>query len=128
VFDRRPPSTLTSRENVPTAALLTTVDAVGAVGDSGETRRVPSKLRADQGDEFDVLLPIGTRSVPVTVTHVARMRGDQVRFMDALGAFLMEGGAACAPLGMPVAGSSVGELADLLNTLGGATVQSIDEV
>ena len=79
-----------------------------------------------QGDEFDQPLPIVTASDDYPVTHVARMRGDQIEFSDALSAFVNSGSEASDPLRHPIETSSTDALADLLNRLGGATVVSID--
>jgi hypothetical protein len=80
----------------------------------------------DGGEEFDQFLPVGTRSV--TVTHVARMRGDELAFKVLLAGLLQRGSDRSDRLGMPVEASSVGEWADILNSLGGARVQSIDPI
>jgi hypothetical protein len=80
------------------------------------------------GEEFDVRLPVATSSDAHPVTHVARMRGDSIEFLDALEAFVSTGSEASAPIRMPIDRSSSGRVADILNGLGGATVQSIDPV
>jgi hypothetical protein len=81
--------------------------------------------RMDAGDdEFQILLPL----VAEAATHVAELCGDEVRFMDALGVAVRSGGDEVAALFSPVAATSLGELADVLNGLGGVSVQSIDPV
>ena len=80
------------------------------------------------GEEFEVRLPVVTASDPHPVTHVARMRGDSVEFLDALEAFVATGSEASDPIRMPLDTSATGHVADILNGLGGATVESIDPV
>ena len=86
----------------------------------------PHVNQADDSGEFDVRLPIMRASDVEAATHVVRMRGDYVAFFDALNAFVDTGSEASQPLCKPVEASSIGQLADLLNGLGTATVQSID--
>ena len=80
------------------------------------------------GDQFEVRLPIATAAAGDPATHVARMRGDEKEFTDALTAFVETGSEASDPLRMPIGSSSVGVVADLLDGLGGASVVSIDPV
>lgn len=60
------------------------------------------------------------------MTHVARMRGDSIEFLNALESFVSTGSELSAAVRMPIQSSSVGQVADMLYGLGGATVQSID--
>ena len=78
------------------------------------------------GDAFDVPLPVVTGSDRHLATHVARMRGDSIEFLDALDSFVSTGSELSAAVRMPIESSSIGRVADILNGLGGATVQSID--
>lgn len=80
----------------------------------------------DTGDDFDVRLPVSPGPDVPPATHVAHMSGDSIEFLDALRSFVSTGSELSAPIRMPIESSSVGQVTDILNGLGGATVRSID--
>lgn len=86
------------------------------------------RQQVESGEAFDVRLPVATGSEELAVTHVARMRGDSVEFLDALEAFVSTGSDASDPIRTPIGTSSLTKVADILNGLGGATVETIDPV
>jgi hypothetical protein len=77
------------------------------------------------GEAFEVRLPVESGAA---ATHVARMRGDSVEFLDALESFVSTGSEASEPLRNPLAEASQAKVVDLLNGLGPATVESIEPV
>jgi hypothetical protein len=80
------------------------------------------------GEQFDVSLPVVTAAGEHPATHVARMRGDRMEFLDALDTFVRTGSEASEPIRTPLDTSSLAHVADILNGLGGATVETIDAV
>jgi len=80
--------------------------------------------RGNGGADFQIWLPLAVAAA----THVAELCGDEVGFLDALDAAVQSGRDEIDPLFLPVTATSLGELADILNGLGGVSVQSIDPV
>jgi hypothetical protein len=100
----------------PPSGIAHGVVVVVASGVGGRARE------GDAGEEFRISLPL----VGDAVTHVVELRGDEAGFMDALAAAVQSGGDEVDPLLLPVAATSLGKLADVLNRLGDVSVQSID--
>jgi hypothetical protein len=74
--------------------------------------------------EFSLFLPVGD-GCP---THVVELSGNQLQFRRALATAIESGGEEMQPLLLPVGATPLGKLADILNALGEASVQSIDPV
>lgn len=83
--------------------------------------------RTDARHEFELRLPLPS-SGSTAVTHVVALRGAEASFeralRDRLGRDLVLASALHGPMGIV----SLGELADLLNSVDDATVLSIDRV
>jgi hypothetical protein len=78
------------------------------------------------GEDFDLLLPIAVAGGEEAPTHVVTMRGNEARFVAALDDLLLGDDVVSRALRVPVETISLGRLADILNAVGAATVQSID--
>jgi hypothetical protein len=76
------------------------------------------------GSEFWVLLPV----VGGEPTHVVAMRGEELDFIEALEDAVQSGDEGVEALLLPVDATPLGQLADILNAIGEASVQSIDPV
>jgi hypothetical protein len=98
--------------------------------DAGTTRAVTvdtqvrnkGRRGASIADGFSLLLPV-RHGEP---THVVELSGAQIPFSHALADAIVSGDEAVQPLLLPVEATPLGKLADILNALGEASVQSID--
>ncbi len=83
------------------------------------------RARASDGRDFALKLPLGpVAGRPTPPTHVVELRGDRGRFMAALARAVAGSEDVAARLSGPV--TSLGAVADTLNAVGDAVVQSID--
>jgi hypothetical protein len=76
--------------------------------------------------EFELLLPLVSNGATDRATHVVVLRGQKHGFLAALDALLSTDERASRALSGPVASTSIGVVADTLNSLDCAEVQSID--
>jgi hypothetical protein len=75
-------------------------------------------------DEFAVTLPTSDGDA---VRHVVVLRGDQIAFTTAYDSFVSEAAEASAPLFAPAHERDLVVVRDVLDGLGGATVERIDD-
>jgi hypothetical protein len=74
--------------------------------------------------DFALFLPLGAREA----THVVDLSGEERDFRHALATAMDSGVPQLQPLLLPVGATPLGKLADILNSIGEASVQSIDPI
>lgn len=80
------------------------------------------------GEDFELLLAVGDGGRATLPTHVIILQGNEAEFLAALQDRLLEDDVEARALRGPVGTISLGQLADVLNAIGPATVQSIDRM
>ena len=80
------------------------------------------------GEPFDVLLPVSSARDSEGATHVARMRGDEAGFVEVLAGFVATGSDLSEPLRSPVDDADLDRVKFVLEGLGQAHVESIEQL
>jgi hypothetical protein len=80
------------------------------------------------GEPFDLLLPVSSARDGEGATHVARMRGDEAGFVEVLAGFVATGSDLSEPLRSPVDEADLDRVKFVLDGLGQAHVESIEQL
>ena len=82
----------------------------------------------DDDESFDVYLPVTPTLDGVGATHVARMRGNRVGFIEVLAGFVSTGSDLSEPLRSPIDNSDLDRVKLALEGLGPAQLETIERL